>query len=56
MPGILRCIRQRLKLCGTGYKGEQAKRAQPVFVLKIIRCLVYKNIAGRICPKLIWEA
>ena len=55
MPGTLRCIRQRLKLCGTGYKGEQAKRAQPVFVLKIIRCLVYKKIAGRICPKLIWQ-
>lgn len=55
-PGTLRCIRQRLKVCGTGYNGEQAKRAQPVFVLKIIRCLVYKNIAGRICPKLFWQA
>ena len=55
-PGTLPCLRQRLKLCGTGYKGEQAKRAQPVFILKIIRCLVYRNRAGRICPKLIWQA
>lgn len=55
-PGTLPCLRQRLKLCGTGYKGEQAKRAQPVFLLKITRCLVYRNIAGRICPNLTWQA